>query len=128
MARLVLLLGSDPLTQLVVASGLQTYGYEVAVATTTSEALELMRSRRIQVLVAEMDTDTAERLAFVQAARKAAPALAVIYTTRIPSRLPDRDKVPGAPCLRAPYHPHQLVSLIGQLTGRYATKDEALVA
>jgi CheY-like chemotaxis protein len=125
MARLVLLLGSDPLTQLVVASGLQTYGYEVAVASTASEALELMRSRRLHVLVAEMDADTAGRLAFVRAARTADPALAVIYTARIPSKLPDRDKMPGAPCLRAPYHPHQLVSLIGHLFRRGAEDEDA---
>jgi hypothetical protein len=36
--------------------------------------------------------------------------------------------VAGAPWLCVLYHPHQLVSLIGQLTGRYATNDEAQVA
>jgi hypothetical protein len=46
----------------------------------------------------------------------------------MPHRLPEREKVPGAPCLRVPYHPHQLVSLIGQLTGRRSPDDEAQVA
>src|SRR5215218_185054 len=118
MARLILLLGADSLTRLVVASGLQTYGYEVAVASTTSEALDLLQSRRISVLVADIDADPASRLAWVRTARKADPSLAVIYTARIPSKLPDSDKVPGAPCLRTPYHPHQLVSLIGHLFRR----------
>jgi DNA-binding NtrC family response regulator len=125
MARLILLLGADSLTQLVVASGLQTYGYEVAVASTTSEALDLLQSRRISVLVADVDADTTNRLAFVRTVHTADPSLAVIYTARISSKLPDRDKVPGAPCLRAPYHPHQLVSLIGHLFRRGAEDEDA---
>jgi DNA-binding NtrC family response regulator len=128
MARLVLLLGADSLTQLVVGSGLQTYGYEVALASTTSEALHLLQSRRISVLVADVDADTTNRLAFVRTVHTADPSLAVIYTARIPSKLPDRDKVPGAPCLRAPYHPHQLVSLIGHLFRRSAEEEDTSYA
>ena len=125
MARLILLLGADSLTQLVVGSGLQTYGYEVAVASTTSEALHVLQSQRVSVLVADVDADTTNRLAFVRTVHTADRSLAVIYTARIPSKLPDRDKVPGAPCLRAPYHPHQLVSLIGHLFRRSAEDDDA---
>jgi DNA-binding NtrC family response regulator len=124
MARLILLLGHS-LTQLVVGSGLQTYGYEVAVASTASDALGLIQSRRVSVLVADVDSDAASRLALVRMARKADPALAVIYTARFPSKLPDGDKVPGAPCLRSPYHPHQLVSLIGHLFRRGAEDEDA---
>jgi len=125
MARLVLLLGSDPLTQLVVASGLQTYGYEAALASTPADALEILNNRKVHALVAEMDSDTAGRLAFVRSARKIDPSLPVIYTARVPSKLPDRDKVSGAPSLRAPYHPHQLVSLIGHLFRRGAEDEDA---
>ena len=124
MARLVLLLCADSLTQLVVGSGLQTYGYEVALASTASDALGLIQSRRVSVLVADIDSDAASRLALVRMARKADPLLAVIYTARFPSKLPDGDKVPGAPCLRAPYHPHQLVSLIGHLFRRSAEDED----
>ena len=128
MARLVLLLGNDSLTQLVVGSGLQTYGYEVAPASTPAEAQEVLQSRRVGVLVTDLDSDTANRLAFVRGARKADPSLAVIYTARIPSKLSDREKVPGAPCLRSPYHPHQLVSLIGHLFGRGSDEDASHAA
>ena len=124
MAPVVLLLSTDNLVQLVIASGLQTYGFDVALASTTADALQVLQTRRVGVLVADVDTDTPGKLALVRAARKADPSLAVIYTARMPSKLPDREKVAGAPCLRTPYHPHQLVSLIGQLTRRHA-EDES---
>ena len=127
MAPVVLLLSTDNLVQLVIASGLQTYGYDVALASTTVDALQVLQTLRVGVLVADMDTDTPGRLAFVRAVRKADPSLAVIYTARMPSKLADREKVAGAPCLRTPYHPHQLVSLIGQLTRRNA-EDESNAA
>ncbi len=123
MAAVVLILHADPLTQLVVGSGLQSYGYDVALASTTADALQVLQGQNVRVLVADVDSDMAGRLAFVRAARKADPALAVVYTARMPSKLPDRDKVAGAPCLRTPYHPHQLVSLIGQLTRQHAENE-----
>jgi len=126
---LVLLLGADRLTQIVVESGLQTYGYDVALASTDREALDLLASRHVSVVVADMDADTSNRLAFVRTARTADPSLSVIYTARLPLKLPEREKVAGAPCLRTPYHPHQLVSLIGQLTRRNpADGDETRAA
>ena len=127
MAPVVLLLSTDNLVQLVIAGGLQTYGYDVALASTTVDALQELQTRRVGVLVADMDTDTPGRLAFVRTARKADPSLTVIYTARMPSKLSDREKVTGAPCLRTPYHPHQLVSLIGQLTRRHP-EDESNAA
>ena len=125
---LVLLLSADPLAQLVVGSGLLTYGYDVALAGTEAEALHHLQSRRVCVLVADVDADLSTIFALVRAARKVDPALAVIYTARMPSKLPDREKVAGAPCLRTPYHPHQLVSLIGQLTRRGTSDDESHAA
>ena len=93
MAPVVLLLSTDNLVQLVIASGLQTYGFDVALASTTADALQVLQTRRVGVLVADVDTDTPGRLAFVRAARKADPSLAVIYTARSgaePVVTPDR--------------------------------------
>ena len=130
MSRLpiVLLLGADPLTQLLVDSGLQSYGHDVVLASTDTEALRQLQSGRIGVLVADMDADAPSRLAFIRAARKADPSLTVIYTGRMPSKLSDREKVAGAPCLRTPYHPYQIVSLIGQLVRRNAPAEDASYA
>ena len=73
MAPLVLLLHADPLTQLVVGSGLETYGYEVVLASTASDALDLLQSRRVGVLVADVESDLTNRLGLVRSARKADP-------------------------------------------------------
>ena len=67
-------------------------------------------------------------LALAKSARAINPKLAVIYTSHMPQRVPEREKVTGAPCLRIPYHPHQLVGVIGQLTGRLVSDDEVQVA
>jgi len=123
---LVLLLGADPLTGLLVDSSLQTYGFDVALASTDTEALDQLQSRRVGALVADMDAaDASKRLAFIRAARRADPSLTVIYTARMPSKLSEGEKVAGAPCLRTPYHPFQIVSLIRQLGGRHATAEAA---
>ena len=125
MPRHILLVHSDPLTRLIVESGLASYGYEVVSTSTYRQAAEVLESRRVSVLVADLTDDTVGRLAFVKMARTADPSLAVIYTAPTPAKVPDRDKVAGAPCLRAPYHPHQLVSLIGHLFRRGADEEGA---
>ena len=125
----ILLLPDDPLSGLRALSNLQTFGYDLLVAGSTPEALGLLEAHpRIGVLVVGADLPEGRGLALSKAARAIHPRLIVIYTSRMPHRLPEREKVAGAPCLRVPYHPHQLVSLIGQLTGRRSTDDEAQVA
>jgi CheY-like chemotaxis protein len=125
----ILLLPDDPLSGLRALSNLQTFGYDLLLVSSTPEALSLLEAHpRIGVLVVGADMPDGRGLALAQAARAIHPRLIVIYTSRMPHRLPEREKVPGAPCLRVPYHPHQLVSLIGQLTGRRSPDDEAQVA
>jgi DNA-binding response OmpR family regulator len=124
MARstLVLLVPGDPLTGLLTESGLSSYGYDVVVARTSAEAAALLPSNRhIRVLV--IDADLPNTLSFAKTARAANPDLQVVYTSRAPNKLADRDKVNGAPCLRAPYHPHQLVGVIGGLLRRPSADD-----
>jgi hypothetical protein len=125
---LVLLLSRDPLDVLRTTTGLQSYGYDVLVADTAAQALGLLSAnRRISALVASADAPE-EGLAVAKAARAVNPKLPVIYTSRLPHRLPEREKVAGAPCLRIPYTPHQLVSIVGQLTGRVSSDDQTRVA
>jgi DNA-binding response OmpR family regulator len=123
-ATLVLLVPGDRLTGLLTESGLQSYGYEVLVTQGLAEASDHLRStKRIRVLV--MDADLPDGLALAKAARAANPELTIVYTSRTPNRLSDREKVRGAPCLRAPFHPHQLVGVIGGLLRRpTADQDE----
>jgi DNA-binding NtrC family response regulator len=122
MARqpLVLLVPGDRLTGRLTKSGLEGYGYDVLTASSVEEAQDLLRTdKRISVLVVDVKLEsTSAGLALAKAARTADPSINVVYTCGIPNRLPEREKVRGAPCLRTPYHPHQLVGVIAQISSR----------
>jgi CheY-like chemotaxis protein len=122
MARqpLVLLVAGNRLTGRLTKSGLEGYGYDVLTASAVEEALELLRTnRRISVLVVDVTLEnTSAGLALAKAARTTDPSISVVYTCGVPNRLPEREKVRGAPCLRTPYHPHQLVGVITQISSR----------
>ena len=117
---LVLLVPGDRLTSLLTRRGLEGYGYDVLTASGVEEALDLLRTNtRISVLVVDVKLEnTSASLAFAKAARMADPRVNVVYTCSIPHRLPEREKVRGAPCLRTPYHPHQLVGVIAQISNQ----------
>ncbi len=123
MARqpLVLLVPGDRLTGLLTKRGLEGYGYDVLMASGVEEALDLLRTNaRISVLVVDVKLEnTSAGLALAKAARMADPRVNVVYTCGIPHKLPEREKVRGAPCLRTPYHPHQLVGVIAQISNRH---------
>jgi CheY-like chemotaxis protein len=123
MARhpLVLLVPGDRLTGVLTKRGLEGYGYDVLTASGVEEALDLLRTNaRISVLVVDVKLEnTSASLAPAKAARMTDPAINIVYTCGIPHRLPEREKVRGAPCLRTPYHPHQLVGVIAQISSRH---------
>ena len=122
MARhpLVLLVPGDRLTGLLTKSGLEGYGYDVLTTSSVEDALDLLRTNaRINVLVVDVKLEnTSAGLALAKAARQANPRVNIVYTCDIPHRLPEREKVRGAPCLRTPYHPHQLVGVIAQISNQ----------
>jgi CheY-like chemotaxis protein len=132
MARqpLVLLVPRDRLTGILTSNGLLGYGYDVLVAASVEDAFDLLSANpRISVLVINVETENAFKgLALARAARRDDPKIKVIYTCAIPNRLPEREKVSDAPCLRTPYHPHQLVGVIGQISTRYVANEYELHA
>jgi CheY-like chemotaxis protein len=132
MARqpLVLLVSRDRLTGILTSNGLLGYGYDVLVAASVDEAFDLLSTNpRISVLVIEVEIENASGgLALAKAARRDDPKIKIVYTCSIPNRLPEREKVTGAPCLRTPYHPHQLVGVIGQISNRYVPNEYELHA
>ena len=116
----VLLVAGDGLTRLLTTSGLAMYGYEVRSATSTAEALELLRNGsgpdRFGVLVVDVDlAGDPDGLELARQARAHQPKLIVIYTSRMPQRIPEKRRVPGAPILRTPYHAQQIAGIIREL-------------
>jgi hypothetical protein len=122
MARqpLVLLVPRDRLTGILTSNGLVGYGYDVLVAASVGEAFDLLRTTPcISVLVINVEIESAsEGLALAK----------VVYTCSIPNRLPEREKVIAAPCLRTPYDPHQLVGVIEQISNRYVPNEHEMYA
>ena len=123
----VLLVASDGLTRQITSNGLSMYGYEALLAKDGTEALALINgSERIDVLVVDADIGgEVSGLAIAKAARLVNPRTDVIYTARAPYRIPEAAKVKGAPCIRTPYQPQQIVGIISELRHR-APQEETL--
>ncbi|ACL63231.1 histidine kinase [Methylobacterium nodulans] len=116
----VLLLTGDELTQRVSASCLETFGFTVVSTRRAGEAEKLLREqetgRKIDVLVTDTDVrDAIDGLSLGRVARLLNPKMHVIYTARFPHAIPVAKRVDGAPCLRTPYHGHQLAAVINGL-------------
>ena len=126
----VLLVADDGLTRAVVANGLEMYGYCVFAARDSEDALELLNAHhRVHVLVVDADMGgEPDGLGVAKAARQLSPTIDVIYVSRIPFRIPEKAKVEGAPCVRSPYHPHQLASVIAALRHRPGNEEFKAVA
>ncbi|HJW80098.1 MAG: response regulator [Microvirga sp.] len=126
----VLLVADDGLTRTIAADGLAMYGYGVVTARDGEDAVEQLKThRRIDVLVTDADMGgERDGLAVATLARQISPKIDVIYVSRIPYRIPERAKVRGAPCVRSPYHPHQLASVIAALRHRAPSEDLKAVA
>lgn len=116
---LILVVAGDGLTRRATASGLQRYDYEVLTAADGDEAAALLREhgRRLSVLVADADVKigAVDGLEAARIARALNPKVSVIYTARLPHTIPANRKVSGAPLLRTPYFPQQIVGIIANL-------------
>lgn len=122
----VLLVASDGLTRQITANGLAMYGYETLLAKDGVEAMEAITAGgRIDILVVDADlVGDIPGLEVAKAARLRHPRVDVIYTSRMPFRIPEAAKVKGAPSIRTPYQPQQIVGMISELRHR-GSADEA---
>ncbi len=122
---LVLLVPPDRLTGLTTSDHLAGYGVEIITASSVEEARHMLRTnRRISVLVVDTDLGQVDdSLSLAKSARASDPDLKVIYTSRMPFKLRETERVSGAPCVRTPYRPHQLVGVISQLVRRHPTEE-----
>ncbi|GJD74189.1 response regulator [Methylobacterium goesingense] len=130
---LVVLLAGDELTRCITTSCLEMSGYDVIGARTAGEVEALLLAqpgqRRVDVLVTDADVrDTVDGLSLADVARCLDPTVGVVYTARSPRRLESGPMVPGALCLRTPYHGHQLVALIVEILAAASRAGLALPA
>jgi DNA-binding NtrC family response regulator len=125
----VLLVASDGLTRQITANGLAMYGYEPIMTKDGVEAMTAITSGdRIDILVVDADLGgDIPGLEVARAARLRHPRIDVIYTSRMPFRIPDAAKVKGAPSIRTPYQPQQIVGMISELRHR-GNSEERRVA
>ena len=116
----VLVVATDGMTRQITANGLTMYGYDTLLARDGLEAMAMIEAgRRIEVLVVDADLGgDMSGLAVAKAARLLHPRIDVIYASRAPHRIPDEAKVKGAPCIRTPYQPQQIVGMISELRYR----------
>jgi CheY-like chemotaxis protein len=116
----VLLIARDGLVRNVTSAGLAMYGYEVLTASNGKEAAQILEANRhTTVLVSDADMPgEIDGLAIARLARAMNPKIDVIYTSRVPQFMSEKEKVTDAPTLRDPYHPHQLVGVISHLRYR----------
>jgi DNA-binding response OmpR family regulator len=125
----VLHVARDGLTQILTTSGLAIYGYDVVTASDGATAVDLMRTRRIDVLVTDAELGgEVDGLKVARLARELHPKVEVIYTARFPQKLSEQMKVRGAPSIRSPYHPHQIASVIAALKHRVVSDEYGQVA
>jgi hypothetical protein len=65
----------------------------------------------------------ASGLEVATAARRSNARIDVIYTSRQPFRIPENKKVRGAPSIRTPYQPQQIVGMISELRHRVSGEE-----
>ena len=108
------------MTRQITANGLTMYGYDALLARDGVEAMAVLQSdRKVDILVVDADLGgDISGLAVAKASRLLHPRIDVIYASRAPHRIPDEAKVKGAPSIRTPYQPQQIVGMISELRYR----------
>ncbi|MBV9076817.1 MAG: response regulator [Methylobacteriaceae bacterium] len=115
----VLVVASDGLTRQITANGLVMYGFEAVTARSGTEAMTRLETEKFDVLLVDADLGgEVGGLAVAKAARLLQPRIDVIYAARAPNRIPEPVKVKGAPCIRTPFQPQQIVGVISELRQR----------
>ena len=119
----VLILTPDGLTRRMCENGLAISGYNVITAPSGAAAIQQLEAGKVDVLVTDAELrGEVDGLSVARIARARNPKVEVIYTAAYPQRIPDADKVPRAPCIRAPYSPYQISGVIVALKQRQPTE------
>jgi DNA-binding response OmpR family regulator len=128
MARplVVLVLSADGVTRLNCEQGLTVWGFEILTASTGREALYLMDSSRIDVLVTDAELEgEIDGFAVARFARERNPKVQLIYSAEYPHRIARARMIHGSPCFRSPYGAQQIAGVINAVISRRAMPEAA---
>ncbi len=112
----VLLVEDDPLIREFVVEALRDAGYHVIHASTGEEALDWCKRHVADVLVTDVTLPgNIDGWQIAERCRESDPELPVIYATGYSPAAPR--PVPGSRILNKPYHPDEVVRMVGDLGG-----------
>ncbi|RXH05982.1 response regulator [Bradyrhizobium vignae] len=112
----VLLVEDDPLIREFVVEALREAGYHVIHASTGEEALEWCKRHVADVLVTDVRLPgQVDGWQIAERCREHDPELPVIYATGYSPAAPR--PVPGSRIVKKPFHPDEVVRIVGELGG-----------
>ena len=112
MGPVVYLTDENPVVARDLASALLKNGYEVVTLAASNIAASLQGHRGGVVILANADRGGLDLAREVRSIRSDA---GVVYTASAPQRIPETARVRGAPMMRSPITPHQLVGVVAAL-------------
>ncbi|MGY8706084.1 response regulator [Bradyrhizobium sp. 18BD] len=112
----VLLVEDDPLIREFVVEALRDAGYHVIHASTGEEALDWCKRHVADVLVTDVRLPgKLDGWQIAEHCRESHPELPVIYITGYSPTTPH--PVPGSRIVKKPFHPHEIVRTVQELSG-----------
>ncbi|MEQ8451594.1 response regulator [Roseivivax sediminis] len=111
----ILLVETDPLLRATVSKYLRGCGYRVIEATNAAEAIEVLGSHDVQVLVTDVELRDASGFQLSAQARERRPGIKVIVTRSAERTSAAADDLCKEGPLDHPYHPQQLMDRIKRL-------------
>ncbi|KAA2237068.1 response regulator transcription factor [Salinarimonas soli] len=112
MRPVIYLTDENPVVARDLASALTKNGYEVVTLPAPEIAASLKAQQGRVVLFANIDRGGLDLAREVRTLR---PDVGVIYSAATPQRIPETARVRGAPIVRSPVTPSQLVGVVGAL-------------
>jgi DNA-binding response OmpR family regulator len=112
MRPVIYLTDENPVVARDLASTLVKNGYEVVTLSAPDVGARLKEQRGKVVVLANIDRGGLDLAREVRSIR---PDVWVVYTSSTPQKIPETAKVRGAPIMRSPIAPNQLVSVVGAL-------------
>jgi DNA-binding NtrC family response regulator len=112
MRPVIYLTDENPIVARDLTSTLTKNGYEVVTLPAPEIAASVSARRGRAVVFANVDRGGLDLAREVRAVR---PDIGVVYSAAAPQKIPETARVRGAPIMRSPIMPNQLVGVVGAL-------------